>query len=274
MMKTNFFTRILLFAGLVTLASCTKDEERVTANDTSDVISESVTDSYFEDMDDMSLTAIESEDSPAGGRVASDDRFCAGILIGSGSTLSSGKVTIDFGSGCEDPRGNIRKGKLILDYSNGPAGNIGFTVVITPEAYSINGVTLEGTRSIELLSLTETSVKHEIIVDNGKATWPDGLMSTRESSFNREIDLDDQLVRLDGSASGTNRRGKAYEMNINETLIYKRSCILSEGIYMAVDGVKTFGSGGRELTINYGDGACDRSVMVSVGDYSASINVD
>ncbi len=274
MKKTNFFTRIALFASVVILAACTKDEERVTANDTSDVIFESVTDAYFEDMDDMSLTAIESEDSPAGGRVASDDRLCAGILIGNGSTLSSGKITVDFGPGCEDPRGNIRKGKLILDYSNGPAGNVGFTVVITPETYSINGVTLEGTRTIKLLSLTQTSVKHQITVDNGKATWPDGLISTRESSFNREIDLDDQLVRLDGSASGTNRRGAAYEMNINETLVYKGSCVLSEGIYMAVSGVKTFSSGGRELIINYGDGACDRSVMVSIGDYSVSVNVE
>lgn len=274
MKKTNFFTRIFLLVCIVALASCTKDEERVTANDTADVVSESLTDAYFEDMDDMSIVAAGSEESPAGGRVASDDRFCAAISIGEGSTLSSGTITIDFGDGCEDPRGNVRTGKLVLDYSSGPAYNVGFTVVTTPDGYSINGVTLEGTRTIELLSLTENSVKHEITVEDGKATWPDQLVSTRESSFTREVDFDDELVRLDGNASGTNRRGTAYTMNINETLVFKRSCVLADGIYMPVDGVKTFGSGGRDLTINYGDGACDRSVIVTVGDASASVNLD
>lgn len=263
-----------MFSAIVALSSCTSDEERVTASDTADVVSESLTDSYFEDMDDMSIVAVESEDSPAGGRVAGDDRFCAGILIGEGSTLSSGRITIDFGTGCTDPRGNTRKGKLVLDYSNGPAGTAGFTVVTTPDGYSINGVTLEGTRTIELLSISQTSVVHEITVDNGKATWPDGQISTRESSFTREINFEEQAVYLDGSASGTNRRGKSYSMNINETLVYKRSCVLSEGIYMAVAGIKSFGSEGRQLTIDYGDGACDRAVTIAVGDASSSVNVD
>ncbi|HEX5169550.1 MAG TPA: hypothetical protein VFW11_10270 [Cyclobacteriaceae bacterium] len=273
-MKTNFLMRIALFACIAALASCTKDEERVTATDTADVVSESLTDSYFEDVDDMSIVAVESDDSPAGGRVASDDRFCAGILIGEGSTLASGRITIDFGTGCTDPRGNMRKGKIILEYVNGPAGNVGFTVVTTTDGYSINGVTLTGTRTIELLSKSETSVKHEITVENGEALWPDGLTSTRESSFTREIKFDEQAVYLDGSASGTNRRGKSYTMDIDQTLIYKRSCVLSEGIYMAVKGIKSFGSEGRKLTIDYGDGACDRSVTVAIGDASSSISVD
>jgi hypothetical protein len=273
-MKTNFLRRIALLVCIATLAACTNDEERVTATDSADVISESLTDSYFEDVDDMTIVAVESEDSPAGGRIASDDRFCAGILIGEGASLSSGRITIDFGIGCTDPRGNIRKGKLILDYSNGPAGNAGFTVVTTPDGYSINGVTLEGTRTIELLSLTQSSVKHEITVENGKATWPDGLISTRESSFTREINFDEQAVYLDGNASGTNRRGKNYTMNINETLVYKRSCVLADGIYMAVQGVKSFGSDGRQLTIDYGTGSCDRSVTIAVGDASSSVTVD
>lgn len=273
-MKTNFLPRIVLFSAIVALSSCTKDEERVTAADTTDVISESLTDSYFEDIDDMSIVAVESEDSPAGGRVAGDDRFCAGILIDEGSTLSSGRITIDFGTGCTDPRGNVRKGKLILEYSNGPAGNAGFTVVTAPDGYSINGVTLEGTRTIELISISQTSVKHEITVNDGKATWPDGQISTRESSFTREINFDAQAVYLDGSASGTNRRGKSYTMNINETLVYKRSCVLSEGIYMAVQGVKSFGSEGRQLTIDYGDGACDRAVTIAIGDATSSVNVE
>lgn len=275
-MKTNFLTRILIasVSMAVFLSSCTKDEERLTSGDTADVISESMTDAYFEDVDDMSIVAAGSEDSPSGGRIASDDRFCAGLLIGENATASSGRLTINFGDGCTDPRGNVRKGKLILDYAGGPAGTVGFIVETSFENYYINGVKLEGTRTIELLSLTESSIKHEITVENGKATWADNSVSTRASSFVREIDLSNEMVKLDGSASGTNRLGREYSMTINETLVYKRSCVLEDGIYMAVAGVKTFNSAGRQLTINYGDGGCDRSAIISVGDYSTSINVD
>lgn len=255
------------------LASCTKDEERLTASDTADVVSESLTDAYFEDVDDMAIVAVESEDSPSGGRVAGDDRFCAGLLIGANATTSSGKITLDFGAGCTDPRGNTRMGKVILDYSGGPAGTVGFTVETSFDNYYINGVKLEGTRTIELLSVSQSAIKHAITVENGKATWADNSVSTRTSSFEREIDLSNQLVKLDGTASGTNRVGREYSMTINETLVYKRSCVLSDGIYMAVGGVKTFNSAGRQLTINYGDGSCDRNAIISVGDYSTSINV-
>jgi hypothetical protein len=275
-MNTNFLTRIVIvgISAAVFLTSCTKDEERLTASDSADVISESLTDAYFEDVDDMAIVAVESEDSPSGGRIAGDDRFCAGLLIGENSSVSSGRLTINFGAGCTDPRGNVRMGKVILEYSDGPAGTVGFTVVTSFENYYINGVKLEGTRTIELLSNTQASIKHEITVANGKATWADNSVSTRTSTFVREIDLSNQLVKLEGNASGTNRVGREYSMTINETLVYKRSCVLSDGIYMAVGGVKTFNSAGRKLTINYGDGSCDRTCIISVGDYSTSINVD
>lgn len=270
-MKTDL-KRIGMFAlvgALVWLTSC-KDEERLTVADTTDVISESLTDAYFEDIDDMSLIAMEDE-SPAGGRMASDGRFvCAEILIGDGSNAESGEVVIDFGTGCTDPKGNVRTGKVILNYSNGPAGEVGFTVVVTLEDYTINSVALEGTRTIERVASTG-SIKHDITLQNGKATWPDESFATRTSSFTREILAGE--VRLDGSAEGSNRRGRDYTMNINETLVYDVECALTQGIYMAVEGRKTFTSGGRQLIIDYGEGDCDKLVTVQVGNVTSSVNV-
>lgn len=275
-MKTsNFLKKTALFSSCVALgflASCSKDDkETFTKGDSADVVSESITESYFADMDDMTIAAIDDESSPAGGRVSSDSRFCSAIIIGEGATAESGVITVDFGTACTDPKGNVRTGKLILTYSNGPAGTVGFTVVMTTDNYTINGVKLEGSRTMERLA-SETSIKHEITLTDGKATWPDQSFATRSSSFVREV-MNDGTIRLTGSAEGTNRRGREYTMNIDETLIYDIECAVSSGIYLPIEGVKTFTSGGRELTIDFGNGDCDGTVTVHVGDVSAPVNV-
>lgn len=275
MKKSNFFERATLFVACLSLGfvtSCTKDEERITASDTADVISESLTDSYYEDADDMSLAAVNSDGSPAGGRIATDDRFCTAVQFD--GTASSGVIIINFGTGCTDPRGNIRTGAIRLDYSGGPAGNAGFQVVTTFDGYTINGVKLQGTRTIKRLpSENEAVIRHQITLSEGKATWADNSEATRSSSFVRAFNLNDLTVKLDGSAEGVNRRGKSYTMGIMETLLYKGECVIANGIYMAVKGVKTFTSGGRSLTIDYGDGSCDRIVTVKIDNAATSVTI-
>lgn len=272
-MKTlNFFNvGLAMFTGLAVM-SCDQDEAKVTASDTSEVVSESLTDAYFEDVDDMILTAIEDENSPTGGRKTSDERFCLGLSFD--GTAASGVIVLDFGIGCTDYGGNVRTGKITMNYSGGPGGSTGFTVVASLQDYTINGVQLMGTRTIKRLASTNASVvRHEITLQNGKAIWPDGTEATRQSSFIREVDLLALTVRLSGEASGTNRRGKDYAMMIVEDLIYKASCVAADGIYLAVEGVKTFNSSGRTLTIDYGTGVCDRSVTVNIDNASASVTV-
>lgn len=272
-LKTSALTGA--FLSLFFLSSCTNEEDRITATDLADVTTESLTDSYFEDLDDLSLEAAEDENSPAsGGRMASDDRFCAEVLSFEGNS-ESGVIVIDFGNGCTDPRGNIRTGKLNIEYSDGPVGSVGFTVEVTPDNYTINGVKLEGVRTIKRLqSSSQNVIRHEITTSSGKATWPDATVSTRESSFEREIDLTAQTISLDGSASGTNRRGRNYGMQILETLVFKKQCVVEDAIYMAVDGRKKFTTDNREVIVDYGDGTCDRQVTIQIGDFSRTFGVD
>ncbi len=98
-------------------------------------------------------------------------------------------------------------------------------------------------------------------------------MITRESSFERKVDLTAQTVSLDGSASGTNRNQKSYTMNILETLVFKRACVISTGIYMPVSGKKKFTSDKREMFVDYGNGECDSQVNVQIGNYTRAISV-
>jgi|SRR5690606_22279482 hypothetical protein len=256
--------RILVaLCGILALA-CTSEDERLSDGEIADVISESLIDAYFEDADDMSLAAVTDEESPVNGRVASDDRFCADL--GFSGTSQSGEIILDFGEGCTDPRGNTRSGVIRLNYSGGPAGAVGFTVTMSFDDYVVNGVSLSGTRTLRRLESTDAGViRHEIILENGRAEWADGSVSTRSSEFTRKIRLLGQTVLLDGHANGINRRGKSYSMEINKTLAYKRQCVLEDGIYMAVEGVKTFVSGDKSMVIDYGSGGCDRTVTVTLG---------
>lgn len=279
-MKTNTLVYKLLMAmslaAVITLNSC-EDEDQVSGDDVNNVNSESLSDSYFQDSDEMSKSASERTDA-AGGRIAEDYRFvCATFTLTGGSTKTAGSITINFGdgAGCKDKNGNTRKGKIKVTWSNGPAANVGFTTVTTFEDYSINDIKLEGTRTItKLQSSNITSLKYSAVLEAGKATWPDSTFITRTSNFTAEFNSTNTTTTLTGNASGSNRKEKEYTMEITEAIIFKGECIASDGIFMAVDGIKKFISGGRELIVDYGDGTCDRSVTLTLGAASRTVSLD
>lgn len=143
----NLFVKaaaLAMIGGIFFVSSCT-DEDRLTVADTQDITEEAITDSYFQDMDDMAGVAMNApnETQLSSGRIATtitieDQRFnCAGVVVtiesGPNSTVDvpQGVMTIDFGTtGCTDLKGNVRTGKLIFTY-NGRRFKPGSTVVTT-----------------------------------------------------------------------------------------------------------------------------------------------
>lgn len=287
-MKPSKFLKItslpLLFFFSAFIISC-NDENRLTLKDSQDIAEDALTDSYFEDADDMSSLAIQSDAATAGGATSaltrqitvSDSRFCAGVSVtitlspNSTPAIPVGTITIDFGTGCTDPRGNVRTGIIAVAF-NGRRFQPGSTLVWTTDNYTVNGVQLEGTRTLtNITGSTEESPKFQIELTGGKATFPDETVATREASFTREwiraaSPVNDE-IRLEGSAEGTNRTGVAYTMGIEETLVFKRSC------GFPVSGVKIYTKEGKQITIDYGDGTCDRQVTYTVGDQTITTNV-
>ena len=281
---------LTMIGGIFFVASCT-DEDRLTVADTQDITEEALTDSYFQDMDDMAGVAINSpnETQLSGGRVSTtitieDQRFkCAGIVItvesGPNSTIDvpQGVLTINFGTtGCTDSKGNIRTGKLIFTY-NGRRFKPNSTVVTTTDNYTINGILMEGTRTLTNISgSTQEAPKFNAILENGKATFlADETVAERESNITwqwvRAANAVEDYLVIDQSstANGTTRGGRAYTVSLSKALKYKRFC----GI--AVEGIKTYIiDGTKEITIDYGDGACDKSVVISVNGVTRNLNVN
>jgi hypothetical protein len=279
----------ILTVTFTALAFSCKDEERITAQDTQDISEEAVTDSYFQDMDDMAVVAIDapSDEEFGSGRTkgtitVNDNRFrCDGSpltvtleRINANPDSPSGIITVDFGtSGCEDFEGNVRKGKLVFTY-NGRRYVSGSTVVTTGVDYSINGVKLEGTRTLTNVS-TGNTPRFTAVLANGKATFEDGSVAERESTITWQwikaaIPADHKLIIDQSSeASGTTRGGRAYEVSLLEDLTYQRFC----GI--AVSGIKQYViEGEKEITIDYGDGTCDRAIQITVNGVTRNISVN
>lgn len=286
-LKISAYALIASFLGFL---SCKEDEpQRLTLQDTADLMEEAVTESYFQDLDDMAGIAIEapSDLEYSGGRTATtvtieDHRFqCDGIVVtltpdeASTRELPKGVLTVDFGtSGCTDLKGNVRKGKLIFTYQ-GKRFMPGSTVVTTTDNYSINGITLEGTRTLTNVQESDTTApRFNVVLENGKATFSDGSFATRQSDITFQWNRADSPVNDNlqfestSTASGTTRGGRSYAVMLQEDLVFKRYC----GI--AVSGVKQYTiDGDKQIVVDYGDGTCDRSFIVTVNGTSRTINL-
>lgn len=289
---TNLLTRFSasgLVAAVLLMVSCQDDEKRLTVQDTQDISEEALTDSYYQDVDDMGSVAIgaPSDTDLSGGRKAAtitidDDRFsCDGVVITitpdaeSTADIPKGKIIVDFGTlGCTDTKGNVRKGKIIFSYYK-RRFQPGSTVVATTENYYINGIKLEGVRtSTNITGSTEDAPKFNVVLADGKATFADGTVATRESditwSWERgaNASLDKLIIDKVSTASGTTRGGRTYEVSLTEDLIYNRTC------FFAVDGLKRYIiDGSKEIVIDYGVGDC-KTISVTVNGITRSLSVN
>jgi len=294
-MKTRIKVSYLLaLAASAFLMSCDGDRFDFSATDSENVQSEALSDSYADDADDISSVALSADDATLSGRVSSTGRRvfkvtdpakrmdCAEVAIelaaDNSTTVPKGTITIDFGTGCTDARGNVRKGIIRIKYSGRrflPAS----TVETTFDGYSINDVKIEGTRTVTNISgSTESAPKYNIVLVGGKTTWPDGTFATREVNRTREwVRLTNALLDswiITGTASGTNRKSRVYSMEITKPLVFKRECSSSRKVSIAVEGTKELTVDGKLIVIDYGDGTCDNKVTITINGTSKEVEVN
>ncbi|MBX2916425.1 MAG: hypothetical protein KF856_14240 [Cyclobacteriaceae bacterium] len=296
-MKTIFRNGLLAFAliSLVFLSSCLDDKFELSDRDSQNIENEAVTDSYFEDAEDMSALVVAVEPATEGGRLAfngkvegtkpTDFRFegnCVTVTLEMAADTQPGNphgyITINFGEGCTDARGNVRKGIIRVEFK-GKRFLSGSKIITTFSDYYINNIKIEGTRTVtNITGSTTAAPKFQIELEDGRATWPDETFATREGSHTREWiratnPINDQW-QVTGSATGSNRNGTLYQVEISKTLVYKRSCAASNRVFMAVEGTKVLTvDGGQVITLDYGTGECDRLVTITINGQSRSVLV-
>ena len=275
-----------LLAGASLLGAC--KDEIVGKADLEAVPEEALTESFYQDLDDLSNVALQepTDNQYAGGRTAAnitvdDDRFdCNNVVVtvqpATGSTLQNpqGVITIDFGTiGCADPRNVLRRGKLNIAYS-GRRFMPNSRIVITPEDYSVSAVKIEGVRtSVNVSTSTEAAPSFHVTLTDGRATFPDGTTMTRTSDItwtwkrNENPLNDERIVSAGSTASGTTRTGVAYSVSVDEDLVYQRTCLI------AVEGVKDYViNNTKDISVNYGYEDCQH-VSVTANRITKGVKV-
>jgi hypothetical protein len=264
--KLFFFCLSMVFTAFIACSNEAEDASPDVSSDEKQAINfESQDDYYYDDADDIAMEAFVNEEAEAsGGKTSTDIRLSGAVVVRVG-TFSNGTLKIDFGAGCTDARGNVRKGMILLEHI-GRWNEEGAQWTITFSGYSINGITIEGTRKVTVASVTEFIITHDIELIDGKITWPDGSFATRTCHYIREREHDgSQLLNrliIYGNAQGTLRNGRGFSIEIQEELVYDRACWES-GVFIAVQGQKLITHGDHQLTIDYGDGTCDNMVTLT-----------
>jgi len=287
---------------IIGLASCQKDNDILSATDTQNVNAESASAAYVNENSNISSNAIGGITSTqyTGGREEGtpltliglglrDDRLaCATVTINRTGTKDapSGTITIDFGTGCTDPRKVTRSGKMLINYSGKrwmPNSYISLHLV----NFHRNDAAIEGIDSlVTQISNDSLHLQFQSTLTGGKITFGDGKSITREHNLTREwirsavSPLYDEWITLaylatvggsNGTASGLTKSGKAYTMKITKELVEKMTC-LAQKVFIPVSGVKTI-TVGSEYTVDYGDGTCDNNVTVTVNGKAKVIDV-
>ncbi|MEO1054822.1 MAG: hypothetical protein AAFX87_29585 [Bacteroidota bacterium] len=278
-MKKGIFQ--LAVIALIGLGACTEDGEDLSFVDaTLDVTNtEGTFDLSTNEFEEVELEADEFifDGANTGGRLENDGIIsCATRTL---DTLENGarRLTLDFGDGCEGPNGRLRTGQVVIT-ATGRRFVPGSVITTQLINYTVNGIGIEGTRTLtNTTSDVRDTVTFNVQLEGGRITWEDGTTATREVNRTRRWvrnlnPLTDQLW-VDGTASGTNRSGVSYEMEITSTLKFRRACTIQR-IFIPVEGVKMITTDNRTFELDYGDGSCDNDVTVRSNGNEETITVD
>ncbi|MCK5105399.1 MAG: hypothetical protein KAR17_21395 [Cyclobacteriaceae bacterium] len=265
-------------AALVFSVGCNDDVDPPASGiDDATIEAESIAQSDFEEVDDITTSIMGIAESSSGGRIANveDDRcHCAEVT----HDKENHTITIDFGDGCEGPNGIVRSGIIFITY-HGHRFVPGSYWTVTFRNYFVNRRHIEGLRTVTNVSESlEVNPTFHITLEKGKVTWPDETFTTREVDRIRvwvraANPLMDETHILAGSVtSGMNRRGVSYKTEVLTDLVYKRNCRNDRRIRIPVQGTKRVVIGDRSCVIDFGDGECDAIIEITCGDQTRIID--
>lgn len=275
-MKNAILNRLglLLIAASVFLGSCGEDQPPYSPEPALATFEdEFVINSSFEDLDNLTISVMQS--SGLGLRTQGTQALCEGATVN--HNINGKKITVDFGSGCTGPQGVVRKGKIIFSYTGTNFLFPGTSIVTTFEGYEVNGIKIDGTRTLTNtgVNLATSTITLGVKIENAKITWPDNTFVTYASTQVRQLKLTQNGYEstITGSASGKSRANVAYTVNVTEDLFLKHECVAT-GVYIPISGTLELTFEGIAIAADYGDGACDKSILITYPGGTKEVIVD
>lgn len=173
-------------------------------------------------------------------------------------------LTLDWGTGCTDVDHVFRSGKLTTTFTK-KHSLIGSVITVTPQNYTVGGISYSGTIRLTRLDTGDHSAFH-IEVINGKcssSSWSIDFATDKTityiQGYSTLSDPTDDIVSITGSSSGKNREGRTFTVNVTSPLIKKADCkwIQQGTLEITPDGLKT-------RTVDFGSGTCDNTGTFTV----------
>jgi hypothetical protein len=182
-------------------------------------------------------------------------------------------VTLDFGAGCDNGNGHIRKGKLVINLTADPK-TTGAIVTVNPTDFFVDDIRVEGTRTWTNLGKDAAGNRSwKRVVTNGKLTFPNGKTGTFESTETVKQtagaataqNKSDDVYEITGSRSGINRNGKTYSATVTKALVKKRDC------EFIVSGTLEITKESTSRSLDYGNGDCDNQGTATLADGTTKV---
>ncbi len=261
---------LLLLVFVFTLQSCTKrraNRSTVTSQDFA------MMENSFNDIFKVTEDALKDNDlEKSSSGLSAFGSNCATVTVSPAfpDTTFPKTVTIDFGStNCTDNYGTNRRG-IITATVSGYYRTPGTVISVTTQNFYHNDNKVEGTKTITNLGQNSAGNTHfSIEIDNGKVTYTNGDITTYESSRIREWVLGEQTQGLfgvlddeydiTGTASGVNRNGLNYTMEITSPL---RVAVICRWIKKGTIEIQPEDLHLR--TVDFGTGDCDAAATVEI----------
>jgi hypothetical protein len=184
-------------------------------------------------------------------------------------------ITLDFGeNGCIDPMGKLRKGMLEIQYT-GVAGSLLSGRTITFHNYSVDGKKITGSIITSDFNRNKNgNIEFVRSHKNINITFSDENASFSANStylmewISGEGDLDayNNVYELSGTAWGVSRSGVKYTSQIVRPVTLQTNCF-ANSVYYPVSGSSQINpENGKYFRIDFGNGECDKTTTLKIGD--------
>ena len=175
-------------------------------------------------------------------------------------------VTIDFGDGCEGADGRTRRGQIVVEITDNII-NTNASRTTSFVNFYIYDIKLEGSHTWKNegydaqgnITLSRTVVGGRITYPDGaSAIWQSSGLLTQTAGGQTPLNFFDNVFEITGTANGVSREGFAFQVVIEEALVKDKICpwLVSGVITLTVDNV--------DVSVDYGNGNCDRKAILTL----------
>jgi len=284
-MKTIQYFQFAILGLVFATAGCKKDKDSepdTFAADQQVAVDGNRADHESEDVSGLEDDIMSKSDiSFARTATEGDTNFsydCATVTLVRRGSNPTGKLTVDFGTGCVGSDGRTRKGIIEWTFTD-RLRNPNAIISTTFKDYGVrknssdnyvmvdNASTKKTTNMNEVASTTSIVLKREIDM---KLNFTDGTSFSHKGTKNIVLTQlsGDRWTRvhtvLAGSQqNGTDRKGRNYVMSVSKDLVRKGECA-KLGFYKPVSGILTITNDNKTKSIDFGNGDCDGEVTVTI----------